>query len=303
MEKVTFTYELSESAKKAKEKLVAQLLKDPYIIQFMKDYHVDEHFVQEHSGKLKDYCDVLQKCASCKGLDFCRQPKRGQRLILHLDRFLMNELHDCAYHKKEIELKKHKQQFVEADMAESYFTVDLPSLHVEHESTNYKSVYTKATNLILGKSEKGIYFAGKPGAGKTYLAAGIANFYAKQGKRIAFVNVPKLIAELKMMFQDSDAMEQKLKRIQKADVLVLDDIGGESVTAWSRDDILLPLLDARMEKRRLTLFTSNYSMEELKQRLSLTSNKMSEPVAAERLFERMRTLSDEIFIKGDSRRK
>ena len=85
--------------------------------------------------------------------------------------------------------------------------------------------------------------------------------------------------------------------------MVLDDIGGENLSAWSRDDILLPLLDARMEQHRLTLFTSNYSMVELKERLETTSRGVREPVAAERLFERLKTLSSEIFIKGDSRRK
>ena len=42
-------------------------------------------------------------------------------------------------------------------------------------------------------------------------------------------------------------MEARLRSIRNAEVVVFDDIGGESVTAWSRDDILLPLMDARME--------------------------------------------------------
>ena len=58
-----------------------------------------------------------------------------------------------------------------------------------------------------------------------------------------------------------------------------------------------------MEKRRLTIFTSNYSMEELKQRLCAAASKSSEPVAAERLLERIRALSCEIFIKGETRTK
>lgn len=44
-------------------------------------------------------------------------------------------------------------------------------------------------------------------------------------------------------------------------------------------------------------------MEELKQRLCAAASKSSEPVAAERLLERIRALSCEIFIKGETRRK
>ncbi len=43
-------------------------------------------------------------------------------------------------------------------------------------------------------------------------------------------------------------------------------------------------------------------MEELKQRLCAAASKSSEPVAAERLLERIRALSCEIFIKGETRR-
>ena len=75
-------------------------------------------------------------------------------------------------------------------------------------------------------------------------------------------------SKLKRLFQDNEAMEELLAKIAKAKVVVFDDIGGESVTAWSRDDVLLPLLDERMNSHRLTYFTSNYTMAELQQRYS-----------------------------------
>ena len=106
-----------------------------------------------------------------------------------------------------------------------------------------------------------------------------------------------------MMFQDPAAMEERIRMIQHVDVLVLDDIGGESVTSWSRDDILLPLLDARMENKKRTIFTSNYSLEELKDKLAMAGSKKQEPMAAQRLLERICALSCEIFVKGCSRRK
>ncbi|MGX8852063.1 ATP-binding protein [Amedibacillus sp. YH-ame10] len=303
MEKVTFAYELDEVAKNNKEKKVQQLMENPYVQAWIKKYHKDRDFVYQHSGKFSDYCDVMEKCENCKGLDFCRQPLKGQRLLLHLDGFLMNTLCTCKYAMKEETRTLHRQYFCEKDIADMYFDIDIAHMDLSNESKEYRGMYNKVIDLFEKDHTKGIYFSGKPGAGKTYLAAGVANKFAKDKKRVAFVNVPKLIADLKMMFHDHEGMEAKLNRIKKADILILDDIGGESVTAWSRDDILLPLLDARMEQKKMTIFTSNYSMEELKQRLAMTNNKVSEPVAAERLYERMKTLSDEIFVKGESRRK
>ena len=106
-----------------------------------------------------------------------------------------------------------------------------------------------------------------------------------------------------MLFQDNEAFERKVRGLKQIDILVLDDIGGESVTGWSRDEILLPLLDERMEKGKVTLFTSNYSWKELKARLTVTSNALQEPMAAKRLLDRIEALSCEVFIKGSSRRK
>lgn len=304
MEKIAFHYELSEEAKKAKEEKVARLQKNPFVCAFLKEHNVDTAFLYAHSGKFSDYVDVMEKCEHCQGLTFCRQPMQGTRLTLAMDQILINTLEPCAYQVKEQERFQHQRYFVEKDIAQSYFDIDLLHLDISKESKEYLALYQKATILLLDKhNEKGLYLWGKPGAGKTYLTAGIANYYAKEKKQVAFVNVPKLIADLKHMFHDAQAIQRKLSRIQQSDIVILDDIGGESVTAWSRDDILLPLLDSRMERKKLTFFTSNYSMLELKQRLALTTNKMQEPVAAERLFERMKTLSDEFFVKGESRRK
>ncbi len=77
-------------------------------------------------------------------------------------------------------------------------------------------------------------------------------------------------------------MEARLRSIRNAEVVVFDDIGGDECYGLEPADILLPLMDARMEKRRLTIFTSNYSMEELKQRLCAAASKSSEPVAPQR---------------------
>ena len=84
-------------------------------------------------------------------------------------------------------------------------------------------------------------------------------------------------------------------------VLVLDDIGAESITQWTRDEILLPVLDERMNKGMKTYFTSNYSMEELEQQYRLV-NKPNNTIASLRILERIRTLSKPVELSGKSRR-
>lgn len=304
MEKVTFAFELSEEQKKKKEALVRQLMKNRHVLAWLKQYALDEKFVYDHSGKFADWIAVMEKCEHCAGLDFCRQEQAGRRLELYLDGMLMNQLCACSYYKEKQAAYAHRCFYKQMDMQEHYLLVDVPSLDLHKETLDYKAVVGKIIDVLMDEhTAKGVYLWGKPGVGKSWLAAGMCNYYAKKEKRVAFVNVPKLISELKMLFQEPDVMEARLSGIRGADVVVLDDIGGESVTSWSRDDILLPLLDARMERKRMTIFTSNYSMKDLKQRLSASGSKSSEPMAAERVMERIRFLSDEIFVKGETRRK
>lgn len=295
---------LTEEQKKEKEQRVKKLLKNKYIKEWLKQEHQNEEIIEKSSGKFQDYVTVMEKCEHCAGLAFCRQETKGFRLEPYMEGQLMLRLNRCHYSREKQDAYAHQKRYVERDLTDADLLIELPCLDLSKESMEYLQVLSKVNAMLLNETDtKGLYLWGKPGVGKSFLAAGVCNYYAKKGIRVAFVNVPKLISDLKRMFQDNEAMERKLRRIAQVDVLVLDDLGGESVTAWSRDDILLPLLDARMEKKKRTLFTSNYSFDTLKERLSMSGSKTAEPMAAERLLERIKAISTPIFVKGETRRK
>lgn len=304
MDKIKPTYTLNKQQKQWKDTTYQSLLQHPDVQEWLKKYQLPEEFIYEHTGKFSDWTKAKEKCVGCKGLAFCRQDIKGQFMDLYMDGFLNFGIHRCAYLKEYEDALSHGRYYVDTTMAPEQLRIDLKKLDIRKESKEYKTNVLHILDLLENEqAEKGLYLYGKPGVGKSYLAACITNYYTKKKVRCAFISVPKLMSDLKMMFHDRDAMDVKLRALRNVPVLVLDDIGGESVTAWSRDDVLLPLLDARMEEKKLTFFTSNYSMEELKNRITMTSNKMSEPMAAERLIERIRTLSREEFVKGESRRK
>lgn len=304
MDKLDMSFELSEQQKQAKEKTYQILIKNKHIKAWLKKYGQSEAFVYDHTGKFSDWLEDIQKCDGCAGINFCAQKIKGQYMDLYLDGFLNFGIHRCEYYKEYESALSHGAFYLDNKLGEDQLRIDLSTIDLSKEKKEYKLNIVHIVDVIENEaSQKGLYLWGKPGVGKSYLATGITNFYTKKKTRCAFVNVPKLISDLKMMFHDQDASLQKLKTLRNVPVLVLDDIGGESVTAWSRDDILLPLLDTRMEHHRLTFFTSNYNLQELKERYVMTSNKVSEPMAAERLLERIQTLAHEEFVKGESRRK
>lgn len=303
MDAVSFDFELDEKARAKKTKLVEELLKDPHVVSFAGQHHLDAQYIADHSGTFQQWVQTKTACEACRGLSFCRFEPRGHYLDLTYDGLLTYGLKPCAYYKDERLRYAHEKNYRVMDFDHADLSIDLALLPLNNESKEYRDVVMYVMKHLLDpQCREGIYLAGPPGVGKSYLCIGVCNYFARQGSTCAFVNVPRLVSQLKRLFQDNEAMEELLAKIAKAKVVVFDDIGGESVTAWSRDDVLLPLLDERMNSHRLTYFTSNYTMAELQQRYSSLQAKKSDPVAALRLLERVKALSAEKMLKGRSRR-
>ena len=174
---------------------------------------------------------------------------------------------------------------------------------VDLNKEDKQEVIDICNQLIKSENDsKGIYLCGKPGIGKTFFMNCVGNLYVKKGYKVAFVNSPTLMSDLKNNFNVNGYTEEVLSKLKKCDVLILDDIGGESISAWSRDEILMPLLNERMEKRLKTYFTSNYNFERLEEHFSIDSRGHVDKIKANRLMERIKAVSVEKTIKGVNRR-
>ncbi|MDF7639180.1 primosomal protein DnaI [Lactobacillus sp. ESL0791] len=149
--------------------------------------------------------------------------------------------------------------------------------------------------------QKGLYLSGNFGVGKTYLLAGLANQVAAMGKNVIFLHVPTFIAGLSSHFEDN-SLQDEIKRVADCDLLILDDIGAETLSQWSRDDVLGVILQARMDKVLPTFFSSNLAMKDLEDHFKETKNAI-DPVKAARLMERVRFLAKEVVVAGENRRR
>lgn len=149
--------------------------------------------------------------------------------------------------------------------------------------------------------QRGIYLTGDFGVGKTYMLAGLANQVAAMHKEVVFLHVPTFIAGLTSHFKDN-SLQAEIKRVADCDLLILDDIGAESLSQWSRDDVLGVILQARMDNILPTFFSSNLDLEKLEAHFAETKNAI-DPVKAARLMQRIRFLAQEIVVSGPNRRK
>ncbi|MBI5955995.1 MAG: ATP-binding protein, partial [Chloroflexi bacterium] len=97
----------------------------------------------------------------------------------------------------------------------------------------------------FAKKPKGwLVIHGPNGNGKTHLAAAITNKLLEKGKVVLFLNVPELLDYLRDAFnpkrdRDESALsyEERFTTIKTAPVLILDDFGAESETAWANEKL------------------------------------------------------------------
>ncbi len=148
--------------------------------------------------------------------------------------------------------------------------------------------YVEYYSEIKG-SGKGIYFYSTvKGSGKTRLAVSIANdLIASAGESAKFSTAIQILDQIKSTWGrrerdeiDQARTEEKLiQDIVSVPVLVIDDIGVEQPQNWINERFY-NILNGRMIKNRITIFTSNSRIEDLKlvDRIVSRIGKMALPV-------------------------
>lgn len=106
-----------------------------------------------------------------------------------------------------------------------------------------------------------LYLWGGCGAGKSHLAAAIAQVTTGHGLPTSYAYAPDLDAFVRDGFGDNSATS-RLDALKAVEVLILDDVGTGYARAWE-GRMLTTLIDARYRTGRPTIITSNYALDQL----------------------------------------
>ena len=109
---------------------------------------------------------------------------------------------------------------------------------------------------------------GAYGCGKTHLAAAIANRAIERGQPVLFIVVPDLLDYLRATFGPNSpaTYDERFDQVRNAPLLILDDLGTQSSTAWAQEK-LFQILNYRYSARLPTVVTSNHRLEEIDLRI------------------------------------
>lgn len=290
-------------SEKFEEIIRNDVFKDPDVRKFIAENNniLDKEAIERSAAKLYEFVVEKKKSAA----------QSGELMPGYVPKLLINNKRiDVAYEPSSELINRQKQEAINQRIHSMYMPKDIKNFSIDHfESTPGRIDAVQAAYDFIDQYlenpdgfHQGLYLYGKFGVGKTFLLGAIAHELSEQGHPSTLVHFPTFAVEMKNSI-GQNTTEEKLAVFKKAKLLMIDDIGADSMSSWIRDDILGVILQYRMQEQLPTFFSSNFDMEHLEdEHFRVTQRGENEPLKAKRIMERIMFLAREIEMTGDNRR-
>lgn len=138
-----------------------------------------------------------------------------------------------------------------------------------------------------------LFITGSSGTGKSFLACALGHEACKRGIRTLYANASKLLGQLKAA-KVKNNLESELKKIERCQLLILDDLFLVPLDAKERP-ILLDIIEDRHERKSI-IITSQYPS-------SSWYDMVGDPTVADAILDRIVHSAHTIELTGESMRK
>lgn len=269
---------------------------------------VANKFINEHDLTLSDvknnfvnflsFIEDYEVCKKCNGLEKCVKSAKGMASFLQLDMYGTVSCHvtTCDLMTKYLRIKNNYRR---QDFEEQFL---YNRINKENDIIPYRERYEVYNYLGKMKSkvaQKGLFLYGNKGVGKSYLTICWCNDLVENNFTVSYIDVKRFCDEMRGLVKEgNEVVDSYLDKIKKSDVVVLDDLGNEKITTWSRDNILYDILDYRSRNHHhMNVIISNYSYDDLKKLYNIDNE-----LRAKRFIELIKSCGEAIELKGLSRR-
>lgn len=156
-----------------------------------------------------------------------------------------------------------------------------------------KALMLRLSDMSFIKRKENLLITGATGSGKSFIASALGNQACMNGFKTLYFNATKLFPRLKMLKADGSYLKE-INRIEKQDLLVLDDFGLQPLDAQARM-ALLEIIEDR-HGRASTIIASQLPVENWHETIGDGS-------VADAILDRIVHSAQRIQLSGQSLRK
>lgn len=156
-----------------------------------------------------------------------------------------------------------------------------------------RNLLERLAELSFVKESRDLFITGSSGTGKSYIATALGYRACQKGMKVLYANTARLMGQLKMA-KAKGTILQELKKIERADLLVLDDFGIQPFDAGGRMNLMDIVADRYGKKS--TLITSRVPVKDW-------YDIIGEKTIADAVLDRIVHQAIRIELHGDSIRK
>lgn len=178
-------------------------------------------------------------------------------------------------------------------LARFRYTASIEELNfISNRGLDKTQVLRLADGGFIDKKES-ILITGPTGVGKSFLASALGHQACQLGYRTLYFNTQKLFSKLKMMKADG-SFTREMAKIEKYDLLILDDFGLQALDNTARM-ILLEIIEDR-HGRKSTIISSQLPVAKWYEIIG-------DSTVADAILDRMVHTAHRLELKGESLRK
>lgn len=160
-----------------------------------------------------------------------------------------------ALMKAEYEQRQENQNYRRLKQAGFPFTKTLDELDITRYSGQISEIFVnELASCKFIKEHRNITMLGNPGRGKTHMAIGLGLKACSLGMTVLFKNAASLSTELTEA-KDNYSLGRLEKKIQKADLLILDEMGYVSFDRY-QSELLFKIIADRSERGSIIITTN-----------------------------------------------
>lgn len=306
MESMSDLLKTNKKIEENNERIYQNLINHPKIVELINDNAkpLTASMIKNDMTALKHYADQSTKC----------EVDSNGNCMSHPDGFVINiDIREgranmyytpCPVKQKQDEFKRKENLIQSYHVPKDIKNATFDTIFIDGDSNRnplIKKAIQVTKDIASKENYRGLYVHGEFGIGKSYILGCIANELKEKAVSSMIVYVPEILRDLKSGFKDGTT-DEKYRTFKEAEVLILDDLGAEDVTPWARDEIITGLLHYRMVENKPTFISSNFSINQLEYRYSMTKENGREETKARRMTERIRALCEEFELTGKNYR-